>query len=602
MKMSNYPNGFNNGVLLRGLPGGAPNPRKNLYVGNNSTLLSGEKGASDNNDGSFLKPFNTTDYAIGQAKAGDVIYIRPGHIEDYDGTTTGFDADVAGITIVGLGHGGNKPRFDFNHATSKCIIGANDIAISNVVFLPSVTAIAIGLDVETGVTGVTLDNVEFAIGEDGAGTDEFIKAIHLTSGNHDTTFRDVKILAHASAAQATHGIHVDAASDRLTFDGVIIDGPYATNGILEDAAGVNHVVVDCSVDVTGTNYGFHASSTFAKRVNNLDGGELEDAEWNFIGRDDNNNVATTDNVVPNRDGSILERLEYIQKIGGMAYIGTVVSSADTTHFVSTDLAGFENSFFNTDWYLKVIYDAGGAAAAPEGEIVDITAYTSATGTFTMAATTQLAAGDIVMVIRRELLSTYSVAMPATPVANSLASFVASGGTALGTNLAASKSIVDALGFNGSAFVAGGLGMYLPRCVEKSDGAVLTGSDDLFTITGGPIRAKITGLVTTIIGGASNGKLQITTTTPAATVDLNVGAVAIDNDAAGTSYRNIGATSVFTPVTAGIVIIDPVTVEDCEFLLPIGTVKFNSTAAQTGVIKWYMSYVPLSPLSTVVAAA
>lgn len=143
---------------------------------------------------------------------------------------------------------------------------------------------------------------------------------------------------------------------------------------------------------------------------------------------------------------------------------------------------------------------------------------------------------------------------------------------------------------------------MPRCIEKSDGAVLTGSDDLFVISGGPVLATITGIVTTIIGGASNGKLEITTTDPAATVDLNAGAVAIDNDASGTSYRNVGATSVFTPVTAGMVIIDPVTVQDVQFLLPIGTVKFNSTAAQTGNIKWYMTYIPLSPSSVVTAAA
>jgi hypothetical protein len=143
---------------------------------------------------------------------------------------------------------------------------------------------------------------------------------------------------------------------------------------------------------------------------------------------------------------------------------------------------------------------------------------------------------------------------------------------------------------------------MERCVEKSDGAVLTGSDDLFVITGGPVLAKIYGIVTTIIGGNSNVRLQITTVEPAATVELNAGAVAINNNAAGTSYSNIGATSVFTPVTAGIAIKDPVTVEDVDFLLPIGTVKLNSSAARTGNIKWYMIYKPLSPNSVVTAAA
>jgi len=174
----------------------------------------------------------------------------------------------------------------------------------------------------------------------------------------------------------------------------------------------------------------------------------------------------------------------------------------------------------------------------------------------------------------------------------------------GTSLAANKSLVDALGWNGSAAVAGGALNYLPRCVVKSDGAVLNGAlDPLFTISGGPVYAKIFGLVTTVIGGAANMSLQLTTTTPAATVDLNAAPVAIDNDAAGTIYRNVGATGVFTPSTAlGIVIEDPVTVESCWYVLAPGSLGALGSAAQTGVIAWYMYYVPISPSAVVVAAA
>jgi hypothetical protein len=112
-------------------------------------------------------------------------------------------------------------------------------------------------------------------GEDGSGTDEFVKALHLTSGNHDTVMRNLRIRCHTSASQATHGIHVDAASDRCVFDGVVIDGPYATNGILEDAASADTIVTDCSVDVTGTNYGFVTTSTFAAFKRNTGSGARE---------------------------------------------------------------------------------------------------------------------------------------------------------------------------------------------------------------------------------------------------------------------------------------------------------------------------------------
>lgn len=140
-----------------------------------------------------------------------------------------------------------------------------------------------------------------------------------------------------------------------------------------------------------------------------------------------------------------------------------------------------------------------------------------------------------------------------------------------------------------------------NCLEKSDGSILSGADSLFTITGGPIYASVIGIVTTLIVGSANGTLQITTTTPSGTTSLST-TVAIDDDAAGTSYRFVGATGVLTPVTAGAKIIDPVTVADCMFLLPIGTLKFTCTAALVGNIKWYLRYWPLSPNSVVVAAA
>lgn len=147
-----------------------------------------------------------------------------------------------------------------------------------------------------------------------------------------------------------------------------------------------------------------------------------------------------------------------------------------------------------------------------------------------------------------------------------------------------------------------------RCIEKSDGAVLNATiDPLFTITGGPILAQIFGIVTTVLVGAANGTLQITTTAPAATIDLST-TVAIDNDAAGTSYSFTGVAAgtvpALYPVTGGGRWFIPSTAvyDLAEFLLPIGSVGFLGSAAATGVIKWYMTYLPLSPSSVVVAAA
>lgn len=84
--------------------------------------------------------------------------------------------------------------------------------------------------------------------------------------------------------------------------------------------------------------------------------------------------------------------------GQLAYLAPVTSSADTTHFVSSQLIGLGNDYF-VGWTAYVSWDAGGGSAAPQGEYRTITDYVSTTGTFTLgAAATQLSASDIILVI------------------------------------------------------------------------------------------------------------------------------------------------------------------------------------------------------------
>lgn len=180
-----------------------------------------------------------------------------------------------------------------------------------------------------------------------------------------------------------------------------------------------------------------------------------------------------------------------------------------------------------------------------------------------------------------------------------------GGTEPGTN----KSVIDAIGATGAAYVDTAGSLYYstlaqPRCVAKTDGAVSDTADPLFTISGGPIRCRIYGIVTTTLeASASAGKLTITTVSPAATVDMSAAGVELNGDVAGTSYRHINTTAILTPVTAGFVMMgNAFATQDVEFFCPIGTINFIAVAALTGVIAWYCEYVPLSPLSRVVAAA
>jgi len=136
--------------------------------------------------------------------------------------------------------------------------------------------------------------------------------------------------------------------------------------------------------------------------------------------------------------------------------------------------------------------------------------------------------------------------------------------------------------------------------EKSDGTCSNGADNLFTITGGPILVtEFVGIVTTVIGNTTaTCQIKEVVTEPAGTVNLST-AVAITSDAAGTSYTFTVATpGILIPTDAGC--LDQV--PQLRWLCPIGTINATCSAANTGVIKWYIGYYMLSQYSTVTAAA
>jgi hypothetical protein len=622
-------------------------------------------------------PFATLDYLLTNystlgVSSYDIVVVGPGHNEGLANDQWAFA--IADLTIVAheLAVGGLAPIFDFDHANTSIDITANNMTLVGLKFRPSITDVLIGVEIATDVTGTRLIGCEFMCGEDGAGVDDFAVCLKLVSGNHDTVIRGNRFLSHVSAAGYTHAVSIAAASNRLVIENNVIYGQFATGGIVEAAAGTEHVFRGNNITTTGTNISFHGSSTFAARLGggggaggagNVDAAAVEDVAGNLIGRNDNDNAADTTQVAANDDGSVLEREEalkdYVKTLfsaaaGTGVYPTGVTSDSILAMLMSKAATAAASSYNNTTDSLEAISDAlaagTGATTALEADHLDhLMAAADGTGAYPASA-----ANDSVvsMILAKGATATASTYDNTTDSLEAISDALAAGtgattaleadhidhlmaaadGTGAYPASAANDSVVSmilskdnpaaassydnttdsleaisdqAAKIDGAALgtvVAGSATAVVERCCEKSDGAVLAGADDLFTIAGGPVLAQIYGIVTTLIGGAATCKLQITTTTPAATVDLNAGAVAIDNDAAGTSYYNVGATSVFTPVTAGIVLLDPVTVEPTWMLLPIGTVKAFCSGAQDGNIKWYMRYKPLSPNSLVTAAA
>jgi len=228
--MSNYPNGFANGVSIRGVPLLSSYPGEVFWV--SST------GGANGNNGTFDRPFGTIDYAIGRCTAsrGDIIVVKPGHVETVI-AAGGLALDVAGIAIIGLGAGSLRPTINFTTAAGADMnVDAANISIFNFLFTGGIDALTGPIDINAAdfsmvncetrdVTGqatdfiVTDDNCDrFYIsdwkhlGASAAGADTAITVV----GGDDWVIEDFEIYGNFAVAAIEN---VTTAANRIRIGG-----------------------------------------------------------------------------------------------------------------------------------------------------------------------------------------------------------------------------------------------------------------------------------------------------------------------------------------------------------------------------------------------
>jgi hypothetical protein len=163
MSISNYPNGFTNGVTIRGIPLTMAYPGKVFWVdGSSVTPLEGAVGGQDGNPGTFTRPFATIDYAIGKCTSGrgDIILIKAGHAETIS-SATALAADVANVAVVGLGSGTARPTLTFDTANTATInVSAANFTFKNILFVGNFLSIASAITVGAA-PWCTIEDCEF---------------------------------------------------------------------------------------------------------------------------------------------------------------------------------------------------------------------------------------------------------------------------------------------------------------------------------------------------------------------------------------------------------------------------------------------------------
>lgn len=173
----------------------------------NTWYVSSVNGANGNDGTSPSTPKATLANAITAATAsnGDVIVLMPGHAETIT-AAAGSGVTKAGLQIVGLGIGANRPTFTYTTAISASF----DVTAAN----------------------VTISNVRFVIGFDAVSA-----LVNVTAA--DVSFINCEFQTNTGAFGAVAGILTAATATRLVVKGCNFFGP-ATNSGTTTTAQIKH--------------------------------------------------------------------------------------------------------------------------------------------------------------------------------------------------------------------------------------------------------------------------------------------------------------------------------------------------------------------------
>ena len=527
---------------------------KAIFAGTGTTYYvdSDASNAADTNSGrSWAKPLATIDGAINKCTAnqGDTIILAESHSETYTTTGAKFVADVAGITIIGLGEGSDRATLTFSHTGATATISAANVSIYNVLFVTGIDSV---------VTYATISGADCKLincETRDAAAKEVIDAFTVT-----TTASRFKAYGHKHIGDVSTG---DASESIFNLTDVsdfeiekCIFMTLCGTGVIELAStGVNGVVSDCIFYVAGTS----------------------DLSLNVVDTDDDSTV-----VVKNCFD--LEAMSNFS--GGNAGSGFSVAG-DDVGAVSTALATVDTVVDA----IKAVTDnlpnsgaltdlATAASLATVDTVVDaikaVTDNLPNSGALTdLATAANLSTVDTVVDAIKAVTDNLPDSGALTALLSSIASILEDTGTTLPAQITSK----------------------IPDIVIKSVSSIANGNTNLFSITGEVEIETIYGLVTTgTEDAACTYKFDITD----GSTDTDIcTATSIQNKAAGTNLTISGTFSDALAVTAGNVGQGQARKINLSGE-GTGYIRGVSSAAITGEVTFYCKYKKLSSDGAVAA--
>lgn len=237
--MSSYPGGFAAGIIIRGIPLVQTHPGNVFWVYNGTALRQGQKTGSDANKGTFDAPFATISYAISQcvANRGDIIFVKPGHAESII-AANGINFNIAGVAIIGLGVGSNRPTLTWSTVAGANIqVSANNVTLSNFLCISTMatgfTTSAFAILTTVVANDFTIDNCEF---RDSSATTGFLAIV--TQGGTTANALDGFVFSNnryvhtmTTITNVTAAVVMTAAHYRQIYDNNFIAQTTANNNV-----------------------------------------------------------------------------------------------------------------------------------------------------------------------------------------------------------------------------------------------------------------------------------------------------------------------------------------------------------------------------------
>lgn len=186
-RLTDNPHGWQNNLSIRNVPIVMNNIGHTFWV--DSTL------GADAGSGTRDHPFLTIDYAIGRCTANnnDIILVASGHVETLEAAGA-ITCDVAGISIIGIGNGLNRPILTFSTSTAaSVVITGGSTTIQNIIGVAGIDGLTnpfhvqaqnCWLDIEWRDASSTVEAARAVLGN--ATADKFrciLKYIGFTAGN-----------------------------------------------------------------------------------------------------------------------------------------------------------------------------------------------------------------------------------------------------------------------------------------------------------------------------------------------------------------------------------------------------------------------------------